>query len=116
MDHWTLVAEYLAFVILVILFLRYYLYERHGAYTFNRKYHLVCLCMSTLSVLINVVCVYTIAYAWKIPLWLNLLLNSLYFEISLVMCSMLAHYLFMQLFEHVYDKRRSKGHGRALQP
>lgn len=26
MDHWTLVAEYLAFVILVILFLRYYLY------------------------------------------------------------------------------------------
>ena len=29
------------------------------------------------SVLINVVCVYTIAYAWKIPLWLNLLLNSL---------------------------------------
>ena len=108
MDRWTLVAEYLAFVILVILFLRYYLYERHVAYTFNRKYHLVCLCMSTLSVLINVVCVYTIAYAWKIPLWLNLLLNSLYFEISLVMCSMLAHYLFMQLFEHVYDKRPLK--------
>ena len=105
MDRWTLVAEYLAFVILAILFLRYYLYERHVAYTSNRKYHLVCLCISTLSVLVNVLCVYTIIHARQVPLWLNLLLNSVYFEISLVICSMLAHYLFMQLFEHVYDRR-----------
>ncbi len=114
MDRWTLVAEYLAFVILIILFLRYYLYERHVAYTSNRKYHLVCLCISTLSVVINVVCVYTIAYAWEIPLWVNLLLNSLYFEVSLLICSMLAHYLFMQLFEHVYDKRPLRRAGKII--
>lgn len=104
MLRWSLVAEFFAFIILAILFLRYYCWERKVAYTTKRKYYLICLSVSACSILINALCVHTIAHADKVPMWINLLLNSLYFWLSVMMCSLLAFYLFIQLLEHVYDK------------
>ena len=105
MIRWSLIAEYFAFIILTILFLRYYWWERKVAYTPRRKYYLLCLSVSAGSILINALSVYTIAHSDKVPMWINLLLNSLYFWVSVLMCSLLAFYLFIQLLEHVYDKR-----------
>lgn len=104
MIRWSLIAEYFALMILVILFLRYYCLERKVAYTRRRKYYLLCLSISACSIVINALCVYTIAHSDIVPLWVNLLLNSLYFWVSVLMCSLLAFYLFIQLLEHVYDK------------
>lgn len=57
------------------------------------------------SILLNALCVLTIDHALTVPLWLNLLLNSLYFFITVLMCSAMAAHLFALILEHVYDSR-----------
>lgn len=104
MIRWSLVAEFFAFIVLIILFLRYCFYERTVAYTLKRKYYLACLGVSVCSILLDTLCVTTIAHSDTVPLWINLTLNSLYFMVSVLMCSMLVLYLFTELLEHVYDK------------
>ena len=104
MTRWSMVAEFLAFIILVILFMRYYLYERHVTLTARRKYYLACLAASAFSIPLNLICVYMMERPVPAPLWVNVILNSLYFTVSMVMCFMLAFYLFQQMLEHVYDK------------
>lgn len=104
MQQWSLVAEYMALIILIIIFARFYHFEKKVALTPIRKYYLTCVAVSIFSILLNIVCVYLMTYAQYIPLWILNLLNCLYFPTTVLMCSMFAMYLFSRLLEHVYDK------------
>lgn len=104
MQQWSLVAEYMALIILIILLVRFYHFEKKVALTPIRKYYLLCLIVSIFSILLNMVCVTLLTWAQQIPLWILNFLNCLYFPTSVLMCSMLAMYLFSRLLEHVYDK------------
>lgn len=97
----SLVAEFLAFILLLVLAI--HLYERERVNSYFAKKFWRCLLLAVLSVLLNALTVLTIAYARAVPLWLNMLVNSTYFLVSYAMTASFAQYLFEKLLSHVYD-------------
>ncbi|SFP08132.1 EAL domain, c-di-GMP-specific phosphodiesterase class I (or its enzymatically inactive variant) [Oscillibacter sp. PC13] len=104
MIRWSLIAEFFSLLIITIIFLRYYGYERHVAFTENRKLFLLCLVSSFISILLDICGVFTTTYPSCVPLWLNLLINSSYFLAMVFTCSLFAYFIFRLILEHVYDK------------
>ncbi|WP_130848506.1 diguanylate cyclase domain-containing protein [Intestinimonas timonensis] len=103
MIRWSLSAELLCIIILVLL-----MFSSHGqkqAPTRRQRVYQACLLLSLDSILLNILCVFTIGGTIVVPLWLNVLLNSLYFFISVLMCSVMAAYLFSLILEHAYSDR-----------
>lgn len=109
MINWSLSAEFLALVMIIMIALFFY----DGKYVLStrRKLFQTGLWLSAGSIALNVICIYTIANYEYYPNWINMALNSLYFLVSVGMSSVLALYLFDLLLEHVYDKKcRTKAH------
>lgn len=101
MIRWSLSAELLCIIILMLL-----MFSSHGqkqAPTRSQRVYQTCLLLSLDSILLNILCVFTIVGTIAVPLWLNVLLNSLYFFISVLMCSVMAAYLFSLILEHAYS-------------
>ena len=103
MVRWSLIAEYFSLFIISIIFIRYYGFEWKVAFTPRRKLFLACLITSVGSTLLNIICVYCLDHAQRFPVWFNMTLNTLYFLVSIIMCSLFALFLFLLLQEHVYD-------------
>lgn len=99
--RWSLSAELFSAILLALLLLSYR--GKDQVLTRRRKMYLVCLWLSMGSILLNVLCVLTIDRAHLLPLWLNLLLNSLYFFSVVILSTVMAAYLFELILEHVYD-------------
>ncbi len=112
MLHWTLLGELYSFMILTVLFVRYVLYERKSSARTNRqKMFIRCLTMSMLMIGLNSLSVYILDNPGIVPRWLNILINSVYFEWALCVSSEYAYLIFNTILEHVYDKhclRRAK--------
>ncbi len=104
MLNWNLITEYYSFCILLILFVRYLLRERHTAATQRSRMFMKCLALSMGFIVLNVVCVITLKYGSVVPVWLNMLLNTAYFLASICIASLYAYLVFDALLEHVYDK------------
>lgn len=102
--QWSLLGEFYSFFILFILFLRYHWYERQVAMTRRRMLFTRSLLLSMCSIVVNVICVKSLENPGLLPVWLNISLNTLYFLLSVFMCSFLAYLLFDATLEHVYDK------------
>lgn len=102
MLKWSLSAEFLALILIVTLM--FYFHEKGLADTARRRMFRLCLWLSAGSILLNMVCVFTIERAARLPLWVNLVLNSAYFLVVVLTCSVMALYLFSLILEHVYDK------------
>lgn len=101
MVRWSLSAELLCIIILVLL-----MFSSHGQKqtpTRRQRVYQVCLLLSLASILLNILCVFAIVGTISAPLWLNVLLNSLYFFISVLMCSVMAAHLFSLILEHAYS-------------
>ena len=114
MIRWSLLVEFFSLLILGIIFVRYYCYERQVVLTPKRRLFLLCLSSSGASILLNILCVYTLSRPDIIPLWINTILNTLYFLLSTVMCSLFAYLLLVLLLEHVYDARCLRSAHRIL--
>lgn len=99
---WFLSAELFSLILILILTLNYY-ERRWKDYPRRRLYHL-CLLTSAASILLNILCVYTISRAWDMPLWINLLCNSAYFLLIVTVSTIIAYYLMYLLFEHIYQR------------
>ena len=102
--QWSLLGEFYSFFILFILFLRYHWYERNVAPNKRRLLFTHCLLLSMGSIILNLICVLSLNNVGLVPVWVNVLLNTLYFLASILMCSFLAYLLFDATLEHVYDK------------
>lgn len=103
MDKWILSAEFFSLVLILILVLNFYEKKRKG-YAERRLYQ-VCLWMSVGAIALNILCTFTIAWAWAVPLWVNLALNSGYFFAMVCLSSLTAYYIACLLFQHVYQPR-----------
>ena len=101
---WSLIGEFYSFFILFILFLRYHWYERSVAPNRRRILFTRSLLLSMASIIINVICVISLEHPGVLPVWTNVALNTLYFLVSIIMCTFLAFILFDATLEHVYDK------------
>ena len=104
MDRWLLMGEYFALLLLAIIFLRYYGYERHVVFTAKRKLYLLCLMSAAASTVFNIITVSAASKPGCIPLWLSMLLNSGYFLFTILACSLFALFLFRLTLEHVYEE------------
>ena len=104
MLRWSLMGEYLALLVLAIIFIRYYCCEVRVAFTFKKKLFLGCLVMSAGSILLNIV---SLAVS-SVPLWLGTLINSGYFVFTGAACSLFAFVFFHLTLEHVYDQHCMK--------
>ena len=68
MDRWSLMGEYFALLLLTIIFLRYYGYEWHVAFTAKRKLFLLCLVSAAAFIVLNIVTVSAASKPGCIPL------------------------------------------------
>lgn len=102
MLDWSLVSEYLAFVITVITAL--FFYEPQSASSSRRKLFWACLGFTAASIVLNVASVHAIDAAWILPLPLNIALNSLYFLTCICMSICIGSYVLARLYEFVYDR------------
>lgn len=112
--RWSLLAEFFSIFILGIIFVRYYCYERKVVFTPKRRLFLHCLLASAASILLNILCVYTLSRPDLVPLWVNMALNTLYFLLTVVMGSLFAYFLLVLILEHVYDPRYLRTARRLL--
>ena len=102
MTKWSLLAELMSLSMLLLMFLYYH--ERKTAFSFRRRVFYWIFGLSISSILVNIVCVYTIAHYDRVPVALNQLLNTLYFILVLLVSSTIALYIFDLILEHVYRK------------
>lgn len=102
MEKWSLAAEALAFILIIMIGVFYY--DRRVVQYRRRRIFGVCLWMAGISIILNVISVYTIEHYDLVPIWLNMVLNSAYFAVSVGMSILVSLYMFDLLLEHVYSK------------
>ena len=102
MSHWSLVPEFISLLFIIVIML--FFYDKHRVRTFRRSLFWGCLWTSIISILLNVAGAYLIAYPHLVSLEFNTLINTLYFWSTVLMCSVVAMYLFHKMLEYVYDK------------
>lgn len=102
MNKWILAAELFSLILLIILMLNFY--ERRWKDFPKRKIYHFCLITSVCSILLNMFCVHLIEWAEEIPLLFNILFNSAYFLLILLVSSSIAYYMMFLLYEHIYEK------------
>ena len=112
MNKWFLSAEIFSLILIFILTLNFY--ERRWNDFPQRKIYNLCLLTSAGSILLNILCVYTISCAWHLPLWVNILCNSMYFFLIVTVSTIIAYYLMYLLFEHIYQKKTLKTFKKIL--
>lgn len=97
----SLVAEFLALILLILLAIHFYEPRQVRTYSGRRYWH--CLILVALSILSNGLCVFTLAHGQSIPIWVNLAVNTAYFFVCILMCAVFGTYLFEKLLAHVHD-------------
>lgn len=102
MIHWSLAGEYMAFIVIVVLIL--YFYERRTVINAREKLYRVCLWLSLFSIILDAVCVFAAGHRGT-PYGVNMALNSIYFMLTVIICSIIAAYVFIMMLAHVYDKK-----------
>lgn len=102
MIKWSMSAEFIAFVIIIMIEL--FAYERGQIETGRRKVFKTGVWLTELSILLDIVSVILIEQHGRVPYWLNMTLNTAYFLVSVWMCTAIAAYFFELLLQHVYDK------------
>lgn len=102
MSHWSLVPEFISLLFLIVIML--FFYDKHRVRTFRRTLYWGCLWFSAASIILNVLGTYLLAYPHLVPVSFNTLVNTAYFWCSMLMCSVVAMYLFHKMLEYVYNK------------
>lgn len=111
MPHWSVLLELYSLVILLVLFLRCYRYGRELTKKANLEQFSRCLLLSMAFILLNLLCMGTLARTDIIPVPINLVLNSAYFLLAIHLCTAYAQILFRDMLQHVYQekcKRRAR--------
>ncbi len=91
-------SEFLSLILLILLIVHYYDPLRIQS-PFGRRYW-QCLVVTGASMVLNGLCVLTLPYSSEIPLWINMLLNTLYFAASFLMCELFSLYLLEKPMAH----------------
>ena len=102
MITWSLSAEFFALIVNLILILSFY--DRRHECGLRGRLCLGALWLTVCAILLDMVCVFTLVHI-QAPLWLNLLLNSIYLMMITTVSTILAHYIICLLMESVYDPR-----------
>ncbi len=102
MVEWSLVCEYIALVLLIIVTAMFH--QRETVMTRKRKVFFACLLSSMAAIVVNVMTYYTLNAFVLFPLWFHYLLNSLYFVLSVLMTTIITYYILCRVYDFFYDK------------
>lgn len=103
MEKWSLSAEMIAIIMVLMMLL--FSHNKERIKTVRRTIFNVGLLLTLLSSTLNILCINSISNYWSLPRSFNILLNSMYFLVSVGMSTMMAVYFFDLFLEHVYDEK-----------
>ena len=98
------IGDYFALGLVIILCL--FFFDRKISFRYMSeasKLFILCLITTALTALVDLISVRMLEMQ-GIPLWKNVLANTLYFMISIVATSCIALYLFTKILEHTYER------------
>lgn len=101
--NWIIEPEYIACIEILILLV--YTFTDRGAASLRTRMFLLCLGISLLGIGMNILSIHTINNAQTIPLWINWLVNSLFFILTPLMGSVIASYMLVLVFAHSLSRR-----------
>lgn len=102
MSNWSLFTEFAALLLVIILLSSLAIYKKR--ITHSLKLFGTCLVLSGCSIVLNMICVILLKHRRLIPGGINVLANSLYFWLVVLLTSVTAMYIFEKMLEHVYDQ------------
>ena len=102
MNDWSLVCEYIALIILLIIALFMHGSKSTADFRKQRVYFYASLALSALSILFNITCVFVLENISYYGITLAVILNSLYFFVTWAMVTAIIYYLFLRLLEFDY--------------
>ena len=102
MNGWSLSVEAFSLVITIILMINFH--DKKPVSRQSRLYQSI-LWLSVFTIGWNILCVWTIEYASLFPLWINELLNTQYFILLILLCTLIAYYLICAVLEHLYSRQ-----------
>lgn len=102
MIQWSLSAELLSFILIIMTAL--FCYDKNKIRTKRMKLFEACLLFTGLTIAVNFISILCIEHFDSVPYAVCIFFNSLYFLIIVWACTLIAAYLFDLLLEHVYDK------------
>ena len=100
---WSISAELFSLILLLVLMLSFY--EKRWSASPSSRIYSLCLWLSAGAILLNLLCVGTLSRPDLVPRWVNLLLNSGYFLLVVLLSTTIAYYLAYLVLEHVFDRR-----------
>ena len=101
-NGWSLSVEAFSLVITIILMINFH--DKKPVSRQSRLYQSI-LWLSVFTIGWNILCVWTIEYASLFPLWINELLNTQYFILLILLCTLIAYYLICAVLEHLYSRQ-----------
>ena len=104
MNQWNVSVE--CFSLGVVLILAVSFHETRWFLSAQGRRYRRCLWLSAASILLNILCVFTLRLARGIPIWIHYALNSLYFLTTVGLSALLTSYLFHLVLGQVYHPRR----------
>lgn len=102
MTKWLLFGEILSLCIIQLMYAYYH--EKNAVMSFRRRLFYWIFRLSSACVILNIICVCTIENYRLFPRWFHICINTLYFVLSIFVCSIIALYVFDLILEQVYDK------------
>jgi len=112
LDGWVIEPEYIACALMALLFL--YTYQGTAAPSERTVSFRVCILCAIGSTVVNVAGVYLLVDAARIPLWLNYLVQSLYFVMMQLVPLAICRYLFGIVYERAGARPRYRAAVSAI--
>ncbi len=99
MGEWSLLAEYLAFILLLVMMIFYH--DGKQVLTPRRRLFWACLVLSASAIVADVATIMCDEYHDMIPFEVNYGVNALFFALSVLMSSAIVYYLTVRMIEFV---------------
>lgn len=102
MTYYSLLTEFVALLLTVILLLSLTLYRKVN--TRSLKVYRICLILTISSIVWDMISVVLLQEPGQVFVGLNLLVNTIYFMMVVCTCSVTVLYIFEKMLEHVYEQ------------
>ena len=104
MNKWNVSVE--CFCLVVVLILAVSFHETRWFLSAQGRRYRRCLRLSAASIILDILCVFSLRLGPKLPVWAHYVLNSVYFLTTVGLSALLASYLFHLVLEQVYHPQR----------
>ena len=98
----SLISEFFSLIISLVLLFN--ITQNKWRYIDHLKKYMVCLLLTIVSIVLNIICVCAINYSQHIPVGVNMILNTAYFMLVNMTAVFMAYCALCVILEHNYDK------------